>query len=255
MASVSSVSVKFLLAQFALYALAAFALGVAVGFLWQRRPVRESLDRVRRLEKAKIGVDVRLEQAERERDDVRASASEAAAALATVAELRAATAEAIAERHAAIAAKDAAEAKAEQLRLDIDRRVAPVFADHGITDLQREHSAALAQLRAEHRRELNAQRIEAESRERENASTLAALRERIASLEADRRAMQVRHNEFVRSSQIEITNATVRAEQAEARLSVSRSTGLHLPSDRGREVVLDLRDEIVASSTTSPTAE
>lgn len=231
---------KFLLAQFLAYALAAFAIGVAVGFLWQRRPVAVANDRVRRLERSKLTVETQLADAERA-----LAAAEQSQGLVRdrgneLAQLRAGVVELRAERHAAVAAKDAAESQVVQLRSDLDRRILPSFSSVSPSDQQRQHSADIADLRAEHQQELDRRSAERTELLHAHAVATAALEERLAAVERERQAAWVRHNQFVHASQTAITGALVRAEQAEAAVSVARSA-VARSDQQPQAPVIDLR--------------
>lgn len=235
---------KFLLAQFAVYALAAFVIGVLVGVLWQRRPVRLAADRLRRAERAKLSVDDRLAQSEVELQRATTALGASKDLTRVVASLRSELVEVSAAGQAAIAAKHAAESQIAQLRADLDRRIVPSYATISAGDMQRQHSANVAELRAEHQRELD--RLAAERAEQlsESAIAMALVQEKLASSERHLRALQRRHNDHLGITQTALTAAVVRAEQAEALVSA-------LPRQRtgvdGRSEVIDLRPVTTAS--------
>ncbi len=229
---------KFLLAQFAVYALAAFVIGVVVGVLWQRRPVRLATDRLRRAERARLSVDDRLAHSEVELLRANSALGASQDLTRVVAGLRSELVEASAAGQAAVAAKHVAESQIAQLRADLDRRIVPSYATISAGDLQRQHSANVAELRAEHQRELDRRAAERAEQLSESAIAMALVRERLASAERHLLALQRRHNEHLRTTQTALTAAVVRAEQAEALVSA-------LPRQRtgvdARSEVIDLR--------------
>lgn len=214
---------KFLLVQFAVYAAAAFAVGVAAGVLWQRRPVRAATNRMRRLERAKRSVEERLAQAELDlqRTSVELAASQDLRRV--VAGLRLELVEVSAAHQAAVAAKDSTALAVIQLRADLDRRVVPTYSSSSVGDAERRHSADVAALRAE--RDLDAIRRTAERNElaAQHSVETAALLERLGSTERELQALQRRHHEYLRTTQTSLTAAVVRAERAEALLSLRQS--------------------------------
>ncbi len=231
---------KFVVAEFVLYALAAFAVGVAAGATWQRRPIRRATDRVRLLERAKLSADQRWIQVERERAAVETELAEARTMLGSVSELRTQLAEANAERQAAVAAREAADLHVARLRTDLDARTLPTFTPVGPTigttgdDAERGREAE---------REREGQRDLADRLElvRRNEALNASLTERLLAAERHLRDLQHRHNNYVRSAQAALTAAVVRAEQAEAGLSVAKSARTTPESNGGGANVIDLR--------------
>lgn len=229
---------KFLLAQFAMYALAAFVIGVVVGVLWQRRPVRLATDRLRRAERAKLSVDDRLAQSEVDLQRATADLAASQDLSRVVAGLRSELVEASAAGQAAVAARHASESQIAQLRADLDRRIVPSYATISAGDLQRQHSADVAELRAEHQRELDRRAAERAEQLGESAIAMALVQERLSSTERHLLALQRRHNDHLRTTQTALTAAVVRAEQAEALVSAlpRHRTGADTSS-----AVIDLR--------------
>lgn len=216
---------KFLLAQFVAYAVAAFAVGVAAGVLWQRRPVRESVDRARRLERAKLSVEDRLTHAELDLERSRAEVAAAQDLSRVATNLRLELIEMSAAHQAAIAAKDASDFQLVQLRADLDRRVMPAFSSSSAAEAERRHSADVAVLRAEHRAEVQRQTADRAELVAHHSAAMAAVQEQLGSAERELQAFQRRHNEYLRITQTSLTAAIVRAERAEALLSVRPSVG------------------------------
>lgn len=238
---------KFVIAEFVLYALAAFGVGAAAGAMWQRRPIRRAADRVRRLERAKLSADQRWMQVERERDAVRAELSEVRTMLGSVVDLRSSLAEATAERQAAIASREAAEIHVTRLRADLDARTLPTFLPVRSTPTE-ELALADDERERERQREL-ANRLELVRR---NEALNASLTERLLASERHLRDLQHRHNNYVRSAQAALTAAVVRAEQAEAALSVTRAkVDRNVEFDHAGQVI-DLRAYQPAESSAGP---
>lgn len=245
------VDVKFLLAQFAMYALAAFVIGVVVGVLWQRRPVRLATDRLRRAERAKLSVDDRLAQSEVDLQRATAALAASQDLSRVVAGLRSELVEVSAAGQAAVAARHASESQIAQLRADLDRRIVPSYATISAGDLQRRHSADVAELRAEHQRELDRRAAERAEQLGESAIAMALLQERLSSTERHLLALQRRHNDHLRTTQTALTAAVVRAEQAEALVSAlpRHRTGADTSS-----AVIDLRPVINATANATANA-
>jgi hypothetical protein len=227
---------KFVVAQFIAYAAAAFGVGVVAGMTWQRRPIVRALERSRRLERATQSSDERCARAERERDAARTELAEARTALGAVVKIRGELADALAERQAALAARDTAELASAQLRSDLDARVLPAFAlaaPGGATpEPERD-------LRAEFDRERDQNLSERLELVRRNEALNASLTERLLAAERHLRDLQHRHNSYVRSAQSALTAAVIRAEQAEAGLSVARAGAT--PVGEAVGTVIDLR--------------
>lgn len=234
---------KFVVAEFVLYALAAFAVGVAAGTTWQRRPIRRAGDRVRVLERAKLSADQRWISVERERSAMKVELAEARAMLGSVTELRSQLAEASAERQVAIAAREAAELQAIRLRSDLDARMLPTFTPIRPTtaDADTEDDSDLVSRRAELERQGERELADRLELVRRNEALNASLTERLLAAERHVRDLQHRHNSYVRSAQAALTAAVVRAEQAEASLSVARATATRVGSDDDAATVIDLR--------------
>lgn len=208
---------KFVVAQFAVYAAATFVVGIVVGVLWQRRPIAQAKDRVRRLERTALTSDERRVRAEAERTAARTELAQARADLDAMAPLRAELADALAERHAALAARNAADVHNAQLRSDLDARVLPAFVPAAPVAPAYVDAASLrAELAEEREREL-AGRLELVRR---NEALNASLTERLLSADRHLRDLQQRHNNYVRSAQAALTAAVLRAEQAEAAAAI-----------------------------------
>jgi hypothetical protein len=227
---------KFVVAQFIAYAAAAFGVGVVAGMTWQRRPIARAIERSRRLERATQSSDERCVRAERERDAARTELAEARTALGAVVKIRGELADALAERQAALAARDAAEVASTQLRSDLDARVLPAFAlaTPGGTTTEPERD-----LRVEFDRERDQNLSERLELVRRNEALNASLTERLLAAERHLRDLQHRHNNYVRSAQAALTAAVIRAEQAEAGLSMARARTT--PVDEAVGTVIDLR--------------
>jgi hypothetical protein len=240
--------VKSLLAQFALYALASFAVGVAVGWLWQRRPIRLSEDRARRLEQVQRSMEARLSQSERDCASARNEVLELSKSHAVVAALRTEMADVVAERQAALAARDSAQSRVAQLRSDLDARPLQVFSAVTAEDLQRKHSSELAEVRAAHRRERDADAAARFETMQNTENQLATVQEQLRSAETHIANLRTLHANHVRSSQQELTAALLRAEIAEAQLVSPPST---TPGLRGG--VIDLRSAELARTAKPPT--
>ncbi len=232
---------KFVVAEFVLYALAAFAVGVAAGATWQRRPIRRATNRVRILERAKLSADQRWMQVEREREALKAELAEARGMLGSVAALRTGLAEAHAERQAAVAAREAADIHVARLRADLDARTLPTFTPVlpmvTMTKDDAEPASRSAEREVESQREL-ADRLELVRR---NEALNASLTERLLAAERHVRDLQQRHNNYVRSAQAALTAAVVRAEQAEASLSVAKAARTAQEPEPAGAIVIDLR--------------
>lgn len=229
---------KFVVAEFVLYALAAFAVGAAAGSSWQRRPVRRAGDRVRVLERAKLSADQRWMSVERDREALTSELAEARAMLGSVTELRSQLAETHAERQAAVAAREAADLHVARLRSDLDARMLPTFVPVTSVDIDDESDLVVRRAEQERRRESDlADRLELVRR---NEALNASLTERLLSAERHVRDLQHRHNSYVRSAQAALTAAVVRAEQAEASLSVARAMLTRVGSEVAANVI-DLR--------------
>lgn len=227
---------KFVVVQFVAYAAAAFGVGIVVGIIWQRRPIARAMERARRLERAAQSSDERSSRAERERDGARTELAEARTALGAVAKLRGELADAVAERQAALAARDAAEAASGYLRADLDARVLPAFA---LASPGGSASESQEGLREEFDRERDQNLSERLELVRRNEALNASLTERLLAAERHLRDLQHRHNNYVRSAQAALTAAVIRAEQAEAGLSMARAHTNQQPDSAG--TVIDLR--------------
>ncbi len=236
---------KFLVAQFAVYAAAALVIGVVVGVLWQRRPIAQAKDRVRRLERTALTSDERCIRAEAERDAARTELVRAQGDLDAMAPLRAELAGVMAERHAALAARDAADVHNAQLRSDLDARLLPAFVLAApVVPEPVDPSSLRAEFAEEREREL-ADRLEMVRR---NESLNASLTERLLSADRHLRDLQQRHNNYVRSAQAALTAAVLRAEQAEAAAAIRPATSRS--PDRG-PTVIDLRTAQAAQPSTT----
>ena len=241
---------KFVIAEFVLYALAAFGIGAVAGTMWQRRPIRRAADRVRRLERAKLSADQRWIQVERERNVAQAELSEAKAMLGSVSELRLRLAEATSERQAAVAAREAADLHVARLRADLDARTLPIFVPIRTVGEDAQSSASIAKLEHEHEHEREfAERLELVRR---NEALNASLTERLLASERHLRDLQHRHNNYVRSAQAALTAAVVRAEQAEAGLSVARAKLERRDGSDDEGAVIDLRTYQTTDSSVGP---
>jgi hypothetical protein len=227
---------KFVVAQFIAYAAAAFGVGIVAGMTWQRRPIARAVERSRRLERASMTSDDRCARAERERDSARTELAEARTALGSVAKLRSELADALADRQAALAARDAAEVVSIQLRSDLDARVVPAFA---LVSSGEANVVDEAELRAGFEREREATLAERLELVRRNEALNASLTERLLAAERHLRDLQHRHNNYVRSAQAALTAAVIRAEQAEATVSMARARTN--PTDPTVGSVIDLR--------------
>lgn len=226
---------KFVVAQFAAYAAATFAVGLVVGVLWQRRPIAQARDRVRRLERTTMTSDERCVRAESQRAVALTELALAQADLDAMSPLRAELADALAERHAALAARDAADVHNSQLRSDLDARMLPAFVLAAPILAERvDASTQRAESDAEREREL-ADRLEMVRR---NEALNASLTERLLSADRHLRDLQQRHNNYVRSAQAALTAAVLRAEKAEAAAAIRPTSSR--PSDHGASVI-DLR--------------
>ncbi len=232
---------KFVVAEFMLYALAAFVVGVAAGTTWQRRPIRRAGDRVRVLERAKLSADQRWIGVEREREALKVELAEARAMLGSVTELRSRLAEAHAERQAAVAAREAADHHVIRLRADLDARTLPMFTPVQLTVDDGEDSSELLGRRAEQDRQVERDLADRLELVRRNEALNASLTERLLAAERHVRDLQHRHNSYVRSAQAALTAAVVRAEQAEAGLSVARAALSRVESGNAAATVIDLR--------------
>ena len=233
---------KFVVAEFVLYALAAFAVGVAAGTTWQRRPIRRAGDRVRLLERAKLSADQRWIGVERECASMKVELDEARAMLGSVTELRSRLAEADAERQAAVAAREAADLRSTRLRSDLDARTLPTFtAIRSTSDDDDEDASGLVARRAEQERQGERELADRLELVRRNEALNASLTERLLAAERHVRDLQHRHNSYVRSAQAALTAAVVRAEQAEAGLSVARATLARVGPAVAAATVIDLR--------------
>jgi hypothetical protein len=227
---------KFVVAQFIAYAAAAFGVGIVAGMTWQRRPIARAVERARRLERATQSSDERCSRAERERDAARTQLAEARTALGAVVKLRGELADAVAERQAALAARDSAEVASAQLRADLDARVLPAFA---LAAPGSQTAEPDTELRAEFDRERDQDLSERLELVRRNEALNASLTERLLAAERHLRDLQHRHNNYVRSAQAALTAAVIRAEQAEAGLSMARARTNQVDDERG--TVIDLR--------------
>ena len=236
---------KFVVAEFVLYALAAFAVGVAAGITWQRRPIRRAGDRVRVLERAKLSADQRWISVEREREGMKEELAEARSMLGSVTELRSQLAEANAERQAAVAAREAADLHVIRLRSDLDARTLPTFTPvRPITadaDADAVDDSDLVVRRAEQERQGERDLADRLELVRRNEALNASLTERLLAAERHVRDLQHRHNSYVRSAQAALTAAVVRAEQAEAILSVGRAALNRVGSGEEAATIIDLR--------------
>ena len=233
--------VKFVVAEFVLYALAAFAVGVAAGATWQRRPIRRAGDRVRILERAKLSADQRWISVEREREALKAELAEARIMLGSVTELRSQLAEAHAARQAAVAAREAAELHVTRLRSDLDARTLPTFTPVQPSAGAANESSDVVGRRAEQERQVERDLADRLELVRRNEALNASLTERLLAAERHVRDLQHRHNSYVRSAQAALTAAVVRAEQAESGLSVARAALSRVGSDDVAATVIDLR--------------
>ena len=233
--------VKFVVAEFVLYALAAFAVGVAAGTTWQRRPIRRAGDRVRLLERAKLSADQRWIGVERECAAMKVELDEARAMLGSVTELRSRLAEANAERQAAVAAREAADLRSTRLRSDLDARTLPTFTAVRPTSADDDDASDLVARRAEQERQGERELADRLELVRRNEALNASLTERLLAAERHVRDLQHRHNSYVRSAQAALTAAVVRAEQAEASLSVARATLARVGPADAAATVIDLR--------------
>ncbi len=170
--------------------------------------------------------------------------------LGSVAELRTSLAEVSAERQAAIASREAADLHVARLRADLDARTLPTFL--AVRSTPAEHEALAADDQQGEREKEFADRLELVRR---NEALNASLTERLLASERHLRDLQHRHNNYVRSAQAALTAAVVRAEQAEAALSVTRlklerSLGSEETGEAGQ--VIDLRTYQPAESSPRP---
>ena len=232
---------KFVVAEFVLYALAAFAVGVAAGITWQRRPIRRAGDRVRVLERAKLSADQRWISVEREREGMKEELAEARSMLGSVTELRSQLAEANAERQAAVAAREAADLHVIRLRSDLDARTLPTFTPVRPITADAVDDSDLVVRRAEQERQGERDLADRLELVRRNEALNASLTERLLAAERHVRDLQHRHNSYVRSAQAALTAAVVRAEQAEASLSVGRAALNRVGSGEEAATIIDLR--------------
>ena len=241
--------VKFVVAEFVLYALAAFAVGVAAGATWQRRPIRRATDRVRLLERAKLSADQRWIHVEREHEALKAELAEARTMLRSVSELRTELAEVQAERHAAVAAREAADMHVARLRSDLDARTLPTFTPVLPTVTRTTDDTGPATRAAERGRDDERELADRLELVRRNEALNASLTERLLAAERHVRDLQHRHNNYVRSVQAALTAAVVRAEQAEAGLSVAKAARATPEPEAAGAIVIDLRTYQPADST------
>ena len=87
---------------------------------------------------------------------------------------------------------------------------------------------------------------------RRNEVLNASLTERLLASERHLRDLQHRHNNYVRSAQAALTAAVVRAEQAEAALSVTRAKLDRSGGDDDTGQVIDLRAYQPADASPGP---